>query len=287
MHLQITVLFRVGAWMTLAITSFAGMAVAAREMAGSFSVFEMLAMRSIIGLAAMIAFISITGRSFTTRRPALQLARSVMHFAGQYCWTVGVLVLPLAEVVALEFTVPVWGALLAIAVLHERLTLPRTVAVIGGFIGILVVVRPGTSLFDPLSLVVLAAAVFYAGSVVMVKMLTRADGTTQVLFYMTLVQTPLGLMLALPNWIMPSVQDIPWLLVFGITGLTAHLGLTKSLALADATFVMPIDYLRLPVVGIVGYLVYGEILDLWVIAGAGLIIASSYYSIRAEARARS
>jgi S-adenosylmethionine uptake transporter len=283
---QITALLWVGAWMTVAITSFAGMAVAAREMASSFSVFEMLAMRSIIGLTVMIAFIKLTGRSFTTRRPALQLARNVVHFAGQYCWTAGVLVLPLAEVVSLEFTVPVWAALLAIAVLHERPTLPRMVAVIGGFIGILVVVRPGTALFDPMSFVVLAAAMFYAGSVVMVKVLTRTEGTTQVLFYMTLVQLPLGLMLALPSWIMPSAQDIPWLLVFGITGLTAHLGLTKSLALADATFVMPIDYLRLPVVGMVGYLLYDEILDLWVIAGAGVILATSYYSIRAEARAR-
>lgn len=284
---QTTALLRVGAWMTLGITSFAGMAVAAREMASSFSVFEMLAMRSIIGLAVMIAFIKLTGRSIATRRPALQLARNIVHFGGQYCWTAGVLVLPLAEVVALEFTVPVWAALLAIAVLHERPTLPRMVAVVGGFIGILVVVRPGTALFDPMSFIVLAATMFYAGSVVMVKMLTRTDGTTQVLFYMTLVQLPLGLMLALPGWIMPSAQDIPWLLVFGITGLTAHLGLTKSLALADATFVMPIDYLRLPVVGMAGYLLYDEILDLWVITGAGLILATSYYSIRAEARARS
>ena len=273
--------------MALAITSFAGMAVAARELAGGLSVFEMLAMRSIVGLAVMIAFITITGRPIITQRKYLQVARNLVHFGGQYFWTVGVLVLPLAEVVTLEFTVPVWGALLAIVVLRERLTLPRGVAIVGGFIGILVVVRPGSALFDPMSFIVLSAAMFYAGSVVMVKILTRTDSTTQVLFYMTLVQLPLGVMLALPSWVMPQLQDVPWLLLFGITGLTAHLGLTKSLALADATFVMPIDYLRLPVVGIVGYALYNERLEVWVIAGAGLIVASSYYSIRAETRSRS
>ncbi len=281
---RISALLWVGVWMTLTVMSFAGMAVAAREMAGNLSVFQMLALRSIIGLTVMVVFIKATGRSFRTRRPYLQVARNVTHFAGQYCWTLGVLALPLAEVVALEFTVPLWGALLAIIVLGERLTRARTVAVVGGFIGVLVIVRPGTELFDPMTFVVLTAALCFAGSVIMVKMLTRRDGTTQVLFYMTLVQLPLGLALALPGWVMPGLSDLPWLLVFGISGLTAHLGLTRALVLADATFVMPIDYLRLPVVGLVGYLLYSEGTERWVVAGACLILAANYYSVRAEAR---
>ncbi len=283
---SVNTVVRVCAWMALTIASFVGMAIAAREMANGLPVFEMLTFRSLIGLVILGVYILATDRRFRTARPSLQVSRNVVHFAGQYCWTLGVIALPLAEVFALEFTVPVWTALLAALLLGERLTRPRLVAIAGGFLGVLLVVRPGAAIIDPMTFVVLLAAVCFAGSVLMVKTLTRHDSAATILFYMMVIQLPIGGLLAWPDWVAPARADLLPMLVFGVGGLTAHLGLTKSLALADAAFVLPIDYLRLPVIGLVGYFLYAESLDVWVLAGAALIIGANYYAIRAESRRR-
>jgi S-adenosylmethionine uptake transporter len=212
------------------------------------------------------------------------VTRNLVHFAGQYGWTLGVVLLPLAEVFALEFTTPVWVALLAVPLLGERLTPSRMVAVLGGFAGILVILRPGIAVVDPGSFVVLGAALCFAASIIMVKWLIRSERPLTILFFMCLVQLPVGLVLCLPEWVWPAWWDVPWIVIYGVGSLVAHLGMAKAFQVADATTMIPIDFLRMPAIALIGYALYGEALSIWILVGAALIFGANYYSLRVEVR---
>lgn len=273
--------------MLLTIASFLGMAIAARQLSYHMSTFEILALRSIVGLCILIPLILKTGRyQFFSRKPRLQIIRNCIHFGGQYGWTLGIALLPLAEVFALEFTVPIWVALLALLFLGERLTFSRAVAIVGGFAGVLVIVRPGAELVDSASLIVLGAALCFAGSVVMTKSLTSDDSALTILFYMSFVQLPLALIPALFTWVTPTISDVPWFVLIAVGALGAHYGMAKALKISDASSIFPVDFLRLPAIAIIGYLLYNEALEIWVFVGALLIFGANYYNLRTESARR-
>ena len=243
---------RAAFWMIGSLASFIALAIAVRELSRDMGTFEILFFRSLIGLALMFPFV-IRYQSLRSRRPGLQLTRNSVHFIGQYLWAFAVALLPLADVFALEFTTPIWVTLLAVVVLQERLTPPRLIAIAGGFIGVLIILRPGLTVFDPRALLVLAAAMSFAGSVVMVKLLTRHDTALTIIFYMALMQLPMALIPALFNWVTPVWAHLPWLIVAGITGFSAHYTMARALKIADASVIQPIDFLRLPLIALLGY----------------------------------
>ena len=272
-------------WMTGTLTSFIAMMTAARELTASMSVFEILAFRSAIALIIVMPFVVRLGAAhFRTRRPGFHAIRNVVHFTAQAAWVYGIGHLPLAEVTALEFTTPLWTALMAILLIGENINRHRAVAIGLGLAGVLIILRPGAAAISPAALVVLGAAFCYAASAVMVKVLTRSDSALMIVFYMQLIQLPLGLVPALFDWTQPGWADAPWLIVLGITALSAHYCLARALTLGDATIVAPIDFLRLPGIAIVGFLVYAETLEIWVALGALLIAGGNYYSIYCERR---
>jgi len=276
---------RAAVWMTGALASFTGMAIAARQLSFHMGTFEILFFRSLVGLVIMAPLVLWNRVDvFGASRLGLQIGRNAIHFAGQFCWVVGVAVLPLAQVFAIEFTMPIWVAFMAAFFLRERLTGPRIVAVIGGFIGVLIIVRPGLAGFNPASVVVLAGAIFFAASVVMTKVLTRTDSTLAILFFMAMVQLPMGLVPALRDWVTPGIAELPWILLIGCAALTAHYTLTRALRIADASVILPIDFMRVPIVAVVGFLLYAEALDPWVFVGAVVIFLSNYCVVRAESR---
>lgn len=289
MHYQgLPLAVRAAAWMTVAIVSFLGMAVAIRDLADTMSTFEILFFRSLICVLIVTPLLLRRGgHGLHTARLRLHVARNLIHFGGQYGWALGVTLLPLAQVFALEFTTPIWALLLAVLVLGERLTVARLVAVVGGFIGVLIVLRPDAGMIQPAALIILAAALCFAASVIMVKALTRTDAALTIVFYMSLLQLPMGLLPALPIWAPPTWADIPALLVVGVGALAAHYALARALAIADASVIFPIDFLRLPAVAVMGYLWYGEALDAWIFVGAALIFGANYYGVRQEARTTS
>jgi len=267
------------------LASFSGMAIAARELSADMSTFEILFFRSLVGLLLLLPLVARNrGAGARTRRPTLQVARNCIHFAAQYGWVAAVAVLPLAEAFALEFTMPIWATLLAVFVLGERMTTPRYVAVIGGFVGVLVILRPGFAAFNPAVLYMLAAALGFASSVIMTKVLIRQDSPLVIVFYMAVVQLPLGLIPALFDWTPPTLAHLPWLLVVGVAGLTAHFTLARALKLADATIVLPIDFLRLPLIALIGAALYDEKLVIWVIIGAAIIFGANYLMVWRESR---
>jgi drug/metabolite transporter (DMT)-like permease len=277
---------RAAAWMIASIASFVLMTVAARQLTGHMGTSEILFLRSLVALAILLALRPRLGAgAFATRRLPLHVARNLVHFCGQYAWVWGIAITPLAVVTAIEFTTPVWAALLAALLLGERLSPPRWTAIASGAIGILVIAHPGTSAFGRGALIVLAGAFCFAAAVLLVKILLRTDRVTAVVFYMSLIQLPIGLAGALFAWTRPEPSDLPFILAMGVTSLTAHYSMGRALSLGDASFVLPIDFLRLPFIALVALAMYGERIDGWTIFGAVLICAGNYWSVHAETRA--
>lgn len=273
------------AWMGGALLSFTVMAISVRELSSGMHAFEMIFIRSAIGVAILAVILWATGwQPLRTKRIAGHLFRNAVHFTGQVLWIFGITLLPLATVFAIEFTTPIWGAILAVAVLRERMNRGRWVALGLGFIGILVILRPGLAAVGSGALIMLACSLFFGATSVITKWLTRSEQPVAIVFYMALMQTLFGAVASVFVWTPVAVDAWPWLILLAITGLTAHYSLTRALSVADASFVMPFEFLRLPLIGGTGFLLYGESLELATFLGAALIFSGTYYSLRHESR---
>lgn len=274
-------------WMVGAVASFLAMALAGREMSGAgMGTFQIVLIRSLVGLVVVSALLARTGwAQISAKRLGLHLARSIGQFGGQYGWFYGIAVIPLAEVFAIEFTTPMWAAIIASLVLGERMTRSRLLAIGFGIAGVLMILRPGVAIIHPGALAVLGAAACYAVSFVLTRKLASTDSALAILFWMSFTQVPLALIPAVAHWVAPPPALWPWLLVVGVTGLSGHYCVTRALRLADAAVVAPMDYLRLPLAAFAGFLFYGEQLDWLVFAGAAVMLAGNLANVFAE-RAR-
>lgn len=274
--MKINNVFRAALWMCGAIVSFMAMALGGRELSTELSTFQVLFFRSLIGLVIISILARVYGvNPFKSQRLGLHMARNVAHFAGQFGWFFAIASIPLAEVFAMEFTIPVWAALLSALFLGERLTARRLSALGLGLAGVLLIVKPGSGLMHPAAFAALGAAVAYAASYVLTKRLTLTDTPLVILFYMTVVQLPLGLIGASLNWHAVHAAQLPWLLVVGVTALTAHYCIARAFALADVSVVLPLDFLRLPLAALLGYSLYGESVGVLEVVGGVLIIGAN------------
>ncbi len=270
-------------WMSGAVLSFCAMALAARQLLAHMGPFEVVLMRSIVMLAIVGALVPRTGVAvLRTRRFPLHFLRNLVHFGGQCSWVFALGALPLATVFAIEFTMPVWTVVLAALFLKERISFPRLVALVLGLAGVLVILRPGFAFVQPAALVMLAGSLAYAASLIFTKRLTTTDAPLAVLFWMSVIQLPMGLVASLPGWVTPVASDFPWILAVGVGSYTAHYCLTRAVHIADASVVVGIDFTRLPLIALIGAAVYGEGLDPLVFVGAAIIFAGTYYSISRE-----
>jgi len=282
---------RAALWMTGTIASFSAMAVAGREVSLALDTFEIMMYRSLVGLIIVVSALTLLRKwpEVSVARPGTHLMRNVFHFTGQNLWFYAVGVIPLAQVFALEFTSPLWVILLSPLLLAERLTRSRAIAGILGFIGILIVARPSPDTLNLGIVTAASAAFFFALVMIITKRLTRREGIASILFWLTSMQLVLGVITAGYDLdiALPDLSTAPWLVLIGLCGLLAHFCLTNALAVAPATVVTPIDFARLPVIAVVGMLLYAEPLDPWVFVGAVLIFAGNYYNIRMESRGAS
>ena len=276
-------------WMIGAIVSFTSMAIAGRELAGLHDTFEIMTFRSFVGICIVVPLAWKLGtlNQIKTDKLALHGLRNVAHFTGQNLWFFAVPLIPLAQVFALEFTTPIWVALMAPIFLSERLTLIRASCALLGFFGALLVVQPWYGFeFDPGLIAAALAAICFAGTAICTRLLTRTQTITCILFYLTLIQGILGVICAgydgVVSW--PTLQSLPWLVLVGCAGLLAHFCMTKALSLAPASVVMPIDFARLPIIALVAMILYNEPLEWAVLAGAVIIFAANYLNIGIETR---
>ncbi|WP_025770221.1 DMT family transporter [Thioalkalivibrio sp. HK1] len=278
------------AWMSGALVSFLTMAISSRELSAELTIVQILFLRSLLCLSLLGFIILVLGvrrpgahwgfGRILTRAPSLHLVRNTVHWASQYAWTFAAVSIPLAEVFAIEFTSPIWTALIATFVLGERLNRWRLVAIALGFVGTMIILRPGVAVIHPASFSALAAAVGFAITYVVTKKLVSIEYPIAILFWMNVTQLLLGAVPAALLWVSPTSAMWPWIAALGIAGLSSHYCLSRALRCADATVVAPMDFLRLPVAAVVAWLMYAEALDPFVFIGAVIIFTGNWIGIR-------
>ena len=276
------------AWMIGTLLSFSLMAISVRQLGGILNLFELLMVRSVGGLAILLIVMAAQPSLFgylALRRPGMHLLRNGSHFVANLCWTNAVIVMPLATVFAIEFLMPVWAGLLAVLFLGERFTASRAGSLVMGFLGVLIILRPGIEAFQPAAIGVLVASLGYAVSNIGTKKLIPVQSTIAILFWMNVMQAFMALVgsdLAFPL----RLASHQWIWAIGLAcgGTAAHYCLTNALRVADAMVVIPLDFLRIPLIAAVGWMFYAERLDLLVFVGAGIIVAGIMWNLRAEMR---
>jgi drug/metabolite transporter (DMT)-like permease len=271
-------------WMAGWLALMLVITVAGREGMRSLNVFELMELRTLLGFVLLYPLIHANGGFSTlkTWRLHLHLARNLTHYAAQLGWFFALTLIPIGQVVAIEFTMPIWTAILAAAFLGERMTPWKMAAILLGIIGVIIIVRPATGEVNPGQLIALAAAVGFGISMALVKSLTRTESALAVIFWMLVVQSAAGLLPTLYVWTWPSAPVWGWVVVIAVCGTFSHYCLANAMRYADATIVVPMDFLRVPLTATAGWLIYAERLDLFTVFGAVLILTGNLLNLKAS-----
>ena len=275
-------------WMLGAMISFTLMAVSGRELFSSLDTFEIMLYRSLVGILLVLAF----GKYFKTLHQirkenlSLHFIRNISHFGGQNFWFYAIALIPFSQLFAFEFSTPLFIVFLAPIFLGELLTKEKLIAAAIGFLGIMLVARPDLNTISWALIAAFLLPVCFAATAIATKLLTRKFSLTCILFWLVIMQTVFSLICAGYDFDIriPAQTDLLFLLVVSVTGLTAHLCMTKAFSLAPVSVVMPIDFVRLPLISMVGYLFYNEVLTWYIILGSALVFVGNYINIKAEER---
>ena len=269
-------------WLSLTLV----MAVAGREALREVNVFELMEVRSLLGFLLLSPLIWRAGGlpALKTSRLRGHATRNLIHYVSQLGWFFALTLIPIGQVVAIEFTMPIWTAILAASFLGERITSWKAMAILLGLVGVIIIVRPATGRVDPGQLIALGAAIGFGISMVLVKSLTRTESALAVIFWMLVVQSTAGLVPTLALWTWPSAHGWGWMVVIGICGTFSHYCLASAMRYADATVVVPMDFLRVPLTATAGWLLYAERLDIFTGLGAVLILSGNLLNLKAPQR---
>jgi drug/metabolite transporter (DMT)-like permease len=257
--------------------------VAGREATRELNVFQIMEVRTILGFFMLYPLIRLNGgfAAMKTSRPLQHIARNLVHYAAQLGWFFALTLIPLAQVVSIEFTMPIWTAILAASFLGERMTVWKIAAIVLGVVGVVVIVRPATGEINPGQMIALGAAVGFGISIAMMKSLTRTETTLTIIFWMQVIQAVAGFIPALYVWIWPSAYAWGWMVVIAFCGTFSHYCMARAMLYADATVVVPMDFLRVPLTAAAGWLLYSERLDMFTVLGAALILTGNLLNLKA------
>jgi drug/metabolite transporter (DMT)-like permease len=257
-------------------------AVAGREALRELNVFQLILIRSSVGLFLLYPLIHRAGgfSAIRTQRLPQHIARNIIHFGAQLGWFFALTLIPIGQVVAIEFTMPIWTAILAAGFLGERMTPWKIAAIVLGVVGVVVIVRPAMGAINPGQLIALGAAVGFGVSMALLKSLTRTESALTVIFWMLVVQSAAGLFPALYVWTWPPVQTWGYVAVVAVCGTFSHYFLARAMQYADATVVVPMDFLRVPLTAAAGWLIYSERLDMFTVLGAALILTGNLLNLK-------
>ena len=273
-------------WMVGAASSLVAMAVLVRYLAPKYSVLELIFLRNVINLALMTPWILRTGiGSLRTQRLGEHALRNAFLYSGNVAWFFGVTMVALADLAALQFTMPLFTIIMAALLLSEKIGRHRWIATLVGFGGALVIIRPGLVDVGAGSFVVLAAAFLYSCAYINTKRLSGTESGNVVVFYMSVFILVFSFIPALFVWRTPGWGDAAALFALGVTGYSTHYCVTRSMAAADASYVVPFDFLRLPLSAVLGYFLFAEAADPWTWTGAIIIFGAAYYNTLMEKRA--
>ena len=272
--------------MLLSCVIFSVMTAVVRHITQELPTLEVIFFRNLFGLLTMAPLFLRIGlvSLLRTSRIKLYLLRGGMGYVSMLCWFTAIAVVPLADAVALGFTSPIFITILAILVLGEVVRRRRWTAMLIGFAGAMVILRPGFGDFNAYHLLVVASAGSMACSVILIKLLGRTESATTIVAYMVIIILPISAVPAIFVWQSPSFEQLLWLVALGGLATAGHLSVTKALMLADATAIMPLDFTRLPITALIAFWAFAEVPDPWVWVGAAIIFGSSIYIARREAQ---
>lgn len=271
-------------WMTMAAFGFAIMTSIIRYLTASLPAIELAFFRSLFSLMFMMPWLIRAGwaglRTSSVKKYGL---RALLGSFAMICWFVALAHMPVAEATSLSFTAPIFASVGAMIFLGERAGVRRWAAIVIGFLGTVIILRPGFVEISPAALLLLLGSAAVAGAVIMVKILSRTETSSAIVIYMGLYMVPMLLIPTVFVWETPAWWLYPWLIAMGGVGTFAQWAMTQAYAAADATAVLPFDYLRLPFVAVAGVFIFGEKLDIWTWTGALIIAGSSIYIAHREA----
>jgi drug/metabolite transporter (DMT)-like permease len=256
-----------------------------RVVSAEIHTFEIVFFRNLFGLAAMLPFLGGVGVGmFRARHPGQLLLMSVWHLLGMVGFFLAIVYLPLAEVIALAFSKPLFATVGAALILREVVRARRWSAVALGFAGVLIVLQPGAQAISPYAVLVLLGALMGAITSLMIKRLTATEAISTIVWYQALFATVLALPLCLLQWRMPDPMGWLLLIAIGALGTVSWLTATRAFFLIDASAVVPFEFLRLPFAALVAYLWFAEVPSVWTWLGGALIFGTSIYIAQREAR---
>ncbi|MFB9264535.1 DMT family transporter [Bradyrhizobium erythrophlei] len=278
---------RAALWMAGWLALMLIVAVAGREATREVNVFELMEVRAVLGFVMLYPLIHFSGgfAAMKTARVHVHIGRNLIHYTAQLGWFYALTLIPISQVVAIEFTMPIWTALVAASFLGERLSLQKITAIVLGLVGVVVIVRPATGELNPGQLIALGAALGFGVSIAIVKSLTRTEQTLAIIFWMLVVQSAASFVPALYVWTWPPLQTWFWLIVIAFCGTFSHYCMTRAMLHADATVVVPMDFLRVPLTAIIAWLIYAERLDIYTALGAVLILSGNLLNLKPNASA--
>ena len=268
-----------------ATVAFATMHAVIRIASSEQHPFEVAFFRNFFGLLFIAPFLLRHGfGALRTRKLPLHAARSAVHVSAMLMFFSAVPITPLGTIAALSFTAPLFVTVGAVLLLGEVVRIRRIAALVLGFAGALVIIRPGMAALDPGSLLVLGSSAVWAGALILLKVLSRTESSLTMTAYMAVFLTPLSSIAVAFVWQWPSLEDLGWFALMGSVGTIGHLCLAQAFREADATVVLPVDFLRLIWSSLYGYLLFNEVPVLYVWIGGIVIFASTLYLAYREAK---
>lgn len=271
--------------MALSAVCFTIMTASIRPASQHIHPLQVLFFRNLIGLLLMLPWILKTGIGpLRSKRLPLHVVYASLVYLSMSTWYYAINLVSLVDAVALSFTIPFFTTGMAALFLGEKVRWRRWLAIATGFAGALLILRPGAGVFDPNMLLILLNILGWAAAVIMIKVLNRTDSTNAIVSSMFILLTPISLPAAIDNWHHPGMEALPWILLLGIAGWGGHVCATKAVTLAPTSLIMPIEYIRLPLLGVIGYFAYREVPDHWTMIGSAVIVAAALYVGHREAR---
>jgi drug/metabolite transporter (DMT)-like permease len=276
--------FRAAALMLGSTMFFALMVVAIRLASQTLHTFEIAFFRNFFGLIAALPLLIRHGPGLlkTTQFPRY-VFRCVIGICSMLAgfWAIGHL--PLAQAVSLSYSTPLFVTLAAAALLNEQVRARRWTAVALGFLGVLIIVRPGTAEFSIDAVVAVLAAVLSSIVAIQIKQLSQTEPADRIVIYTTLLWVPMSLLPALAVWQWPQGITWLWVIAAGILGTGGHMLWTRALKLGEVSALTPISFMQLPIVALFGWWLFGESLDRWTVLGAAIIFGANAYIAHREA----
>lgn len=272
-------------WMTAAALCFSVAIGFVRHLSDTYTTFEIALFRQVLGIVVTSFWVWRVGPGvLRTGVIHFHFVRALLGYGGLVAGYYAVTLISIADAQALQFTLPFFTIVFAVWALKETVRRHRWAATIIGFAGALIIIRPGFAEVDAGMLIALAAAALFAGSDVTNRYLSGRDAIGAIIFYGFAIQLPIGLAASIPGWVTPSLAELPLITVFAAAAVTAQWCLTRSFAVAEASLVSPVLYLRLPFVALIGFVFFDQVTDAWTWVGAAIMFASTFHSTRVDAR---